>query len=599
MSRKTSKMALLVAVILVSAAGCRQPTTPQEPSTEARLSITVLDSVNGSRLTGPYTITAIDRNGQVISLAADSNPAVIGLTKGRTYDITVTYAGRAQDRHERFYASDASMSDCYILQGLGNSSFAVESPVIESFAYTSSTDPTSSAAYWTEIEADAIMDFSAITGFKVVTTSKASVDDTSWSGSFLLGIDRSPSYFSGQPFCTSSEGFDAATEIFTTTGIFKYSGNLTKGTHKLCLVGYDRTNNRVQRVVSVNSSVALQGGDSLVADFIVGLTPELSIYGVSRSLFSMAPGGNSSERTPKALTALSTGSVSYQALLRFSVKDADSTNGNDVPIRGFRIYRSADGGSSFNLIGTKTYDSPWTGTSGVHVFYDADSTLAEGMDYSYRVTVFTDDEHSLTSSSTKALHFLPAFTVSLVSPSNKSSSIDASNLPDFSFRISTPGLFGPGLADYYYFAPVIRDKTGRMAFNAACAYDIADGDLFYLCQGPDFNWYYASIRDHLKLEPSDYIVVTPGSGLVTLKPAFFTDARLASNINYATYATLVLKTGVTYEWDLFGEYLGDASDNVASFFSEGRVEEGRSLSYADVYQSGQDSTNGWFSFTVK
>ncbi|MCE1207425.1 MAG: hypothetical protein LWX00_08485, partial [Spirochaetia bacterium] len=143
------------------------------------------------------------------------------------------------------------------------------------------------------------------------------------------------------------------------------------------------------------------------------------------------------------------------------------------------------------------------------------------------------------------------------------------------------------LSDRYYFSPVIRKADGTYAYVGYFYYRFSDSRLAFEYPG-NGNWYLYSAAD-----TADFVSFDPITGEVSLSPDLF-----SSDTNFATGADMVLESGVTYYWDMFGSYSGSASTNTASYFYKAGT-NCTSRSYADVYQNGQQTLNGWFSFTVE
>lgn len=561
----------------------------------ANCTATVLSSVAGSTLDVEGATLAIYRDSLLVyRTRLYSNPQPLWLAEGTTYTVKANATGRAQDTREDIVGA-AGMNIDLVCQPLETTSFPVESPIFESFWYTTAANPTASDAPWNAIASGSWIDFSKVTYLKVVISASTTVASTAWSGEgVLLGIDDVPSFYTlGATTMAADPGYstsswDPTTSYLTATSYFDITGiDLTSGSHSLDFVMYDRSNNRSQRDISVvNSEAANTSGADLSADVFVGLAVNYKIYGTNLDyLFSITP-------SPRSIGGLESGPIYYRSAVSFKLMTAAS-GGANVPILGFKVFRSDDLGSTWKFLDTVNYGAPSTGVSGTHSYYDIDSALGLGTDYRYKVVAFTDDAHVKESAATNAMHFLPPFTASLATPTDRKTVDISSSYPDFTFTISAPGLLDPAVSDYYYFAPVIREKTGTIVYRARCIYRLATGDLLF---------YYGSnaysVTNSLGLDPANYIAVDPASGTITLKAAFFTDPNLASYMNSATYAALELRSGVTYEWDLFGTYTGSASTNVASYFYKAGSGV-TSYSYADCYSNGQQTLNGWYVFTVR
>ena len=416
------------------------------------------------------------------------------------------------------------------------------------------------------------------------------MEPTSWSGpGIVLGVDQLPGTFSSVAATATSSSYDLDTDLFSATALFENTTpSILPGSHILSVVIYDRSNNRVERNVTVKATAAATVGTDLSADFIQSLTADFRIYGVSREYFSK---GASTD----AMRTTATGPVSCRTQITFKVQDAD-TAGNAVPILGFKVERSSDNGSTWAVAGTTTYTTASTGSSGTHTFYDTDSFLNQDASYLYRVTAFTDDTHTLAATTGSDIKFLPAFTASLVGPTNKGTVSATAGTPDLSYTISDPSLWGSAVSSLYYFAPLIRDRSGNIVFYGEFLCNFAgtsDATMLYF----KYQSSYASVVGNFGGALSDYITFDPATGSVTLKSALFFDYT-----NWATGTMPTYAAGVTYEWDIFGNcldpnHLGGSQYMTASWFQKNGT-NAVSKSYADVYQNGQETLNGWFSFTA-
>ena len=549
---------------------------------KANASVEVLDSVNGSKVAIGGTIYVYSSGSLLYSVALAANPQPVWLGADSVYTVKATPTGRAQSSKEDIVGAD-DLKLTMISQRLDQSSFPAESPTINSLAYTTSAAPADPSTLWTTIASGDTIDFSTITYVRLIASGKSEMDETSWAGfGMMLGIDQVPSTFSGYfpDASLSSSTYDSTSGLFTGTAIFNCSGlSITSGSHVLSIVIYDRTNNRVERNLTVTNSLANTSGSDISADYFQSLTADLRIYGVSREYFGK-------EASSDGLAALSSGSISYRAAVSFMFQTA-AGGGSAVPILGFKVFRSEDAGLTWTNIGAVNYGGLSTGSGAVHTFYDTDSQLTTGVAYQYKITVFTDDVHLKESSPTSSVQFLPPFTASLSGPANKTKVLDASNLPAFEFTISDPSLWDASLSDRFYFAPVIRKADGTVVYWGYLSYRFSDSTLgFYWRANSN---YYAFDA----VSTAGLISFDAATGKVSLDPSLFNFYT-----NYATGADLALESGVTYYWDIFGNYTGNTSTNTASYFQKSGIGY-ITRSFADVYQNGQQTLNGWYSFTVQ
>ena len=147
--------------------------------------------------------------------------------------------------------------------------------------------------------------------------------------------------------------------------------------------------------------------------------------------------------------------------------------------------------------------------------------------------------------------------------------------------------------------PAIRKKTGETIYCGMYMYDIkSDGLSYWDIQ--DSNW--KEIIRTAEETLSDYFAFDKQKGEITLKPA-----ALIANANLYAAGAPVLSAGVTYEWDIFGNWSGGYDPGNSEyvdppcFFKEdtaidslGRRIYSESYSFSDSYEDGMDALNGWF-----
>jgi len=548
---------------------------------KANATVEVLDSVNGSLISPGGTIYVYSGGSPLYSIPFASNPQPVWLGPAAVYTVKASPTGRAQSSKENVTGAD-DLKLTMICQRLDQNTFPAESPTIDSISYTTSATPPDSSTVWTPVDSGATIDFSTVTYIKVVGSGRSEIDNTSWAGfGILMGFDQVPSLFSGlapDPSLCSSN-YDAAKDIFEGTAVFDIRGaTITSGEHLISFVIYDRANNRTERTLRVTNSKANTSGEDISSFYFQSLLADFRIYGVTREYFGKQGG-------TEGLTPLPTGPISYRAALSFKFQTS-SSGGSAVPILGFKVFRSEDLGFTWTQVGAVNYGFLSTGSGGTHTFYDTDSQLTTGVSYEYKIVVFTDDIHTKESAVMGPVWFLPPFTASLSEPANKSTAIDAANLPDFKFIISDTRLWSQSLSDRFYFSPVIRKADGSYAYAGYFYYDFKTDLLGYY--DTSVGWSYMSATD-----TANYLHFDSATGTVSINPGLF-----SSHTNNATGTDLALESGVTYYWDIFGNYTGSASTNTAAYFHKAG-NNCISRSYADVYQNGQQTLNGWFSFTVQ
>jgi len=252
-----------------------------------------------------------------------------------------------------------------------------------------------------------------------------------------------------------------------------------------------------------------------------------------------------------------------------------------VAILGYTVSRQADDGPWITLE-TVNYGTPGYGDNGVHTYNDLDPRLTEGVTYRYQIKAFSDATHSITAATAEALPVLPAFTASLATPA-KGSVVDlnSENLV-LAAQLSAGNPLEDSDAQYLYFAPLVRERTGSIVFYQELRVNLVDEQIDYWSSGE--GW--------VGLDDLDGTF-----GLAGYDP----DNRTVW-INLSQFAGDGLwQPGITYEWDFFGAWnggdLGSSSD-MTSMNATYENDDGLAISYADSYQAGQDTLNGWYTFTV-
>jgi len=582
--RSATLLAACVACLAFS--GCPSETAPFISSAAMTpVTITALDSIDGTYLGSGFSITAKNSAGTTSQFTAGSNPCTILVNSNDTYSFAVTSSGRAQDCHENIAVGTSPVSGTYFCEALGQSNFAVESPSIKSISYTKDADPTSAGAVYTEISEGSSIALPSLTAFKVITLSKASVVNTSWSGFAGIGLDHASTSYQHLSYSARSESYDSTTGYFTTTLLFLPTlSSVTFGSHSLDVVAYDRTNNRVERTISIVNPTPYTGGADIGGASFSDLKAEFGIYGTSNAVFSASPKG-----------LKYSGSGSYEVLVGFKLLNG-TTN---VPIIGVKLYRSSNGGSSWSLAAAANYGTVSTGDNGTHYLYDMDSSLSLGVSYMYKVIAFTDDVHTKESAPTPAAAFLPVFTSSLVSPVNRETSFDTSS-GSFVYSISDPSLWNSSLSGSYHFAFCIKNSTGFVYYGQFC-YDLGTQTLYYYNSA---NNNFESITA-LGLTSAACIDFDSANGRITLKHALLNNAKT----NALDSKAPVFSSGVTYYWDIFGEMIrqgtiGSSATMTSQYFEKDLADTANgtsavSKSSADTYANGQDTLNGWFIFTAQ
>ncbi|HEY9054106.1 MAG TPA: cadherin-like beta sandwich domain-containing protein, partial [Rectinemataceae bacterium] len=420
----------------------------------------VIDSVGGSYLSQTVSYKVYAGGSLVYSVdRGSSKDQPLYFASGTAYKVVAGADGRAASSKDNFRYSEGDGDITLVCQKHEQSTFPAEAPSIVSFAYTTTDlDVDNLAALqdagvtWTELSEGANLNASTMTIVRAVVTAKAEVDPTSWAGQgIMFGIDELPGFFGGYYPQNTDSTYTEATDTFRAEAYIDLGGMyIDNGEHVVSLVVYDRSGNRSQRDVKVNvaAGVGSTTKDLSVGHYIDGLRVVSRTYGVSRQYYSKRLGMD-------ALDPGASGPATCRVTLTFGLyDDADE----DETFLGFRVYRSADGGSSFKWIGTVNYGgwrAGWKG-DGVHTYYDLDPDLEAGRCYVYKVTAFSDGNpaHDFSDISAPVVITSP-YTVRLDSPAD-GSIVAGNSVPTLKYSLSDTALWNPDKSTGFCFAPAIR-----------------------------------------------------------------------------------------------------------------------------------------------
>jgi hypothetical protein len=242
-----------VTVLVFFVAACSSPTPASTSSTSAATTVIVLDSLNGSPVSGA-TITVTDSSGSVVHTDIAGSTGTIDsftLTTGSSYEITATKSGLAASAMQDYIAANGTTVALYCHM-IGINGISATPPTVEYIKYS-----TDEGLTWTELS-----DGVTVSGpFEIETSvlGVVAVKATSWSG-FGIGIDldQMPTDTNGYNMSSSSlvstisdAVLDSTTGEYRTIDLFSLSGlTFLSGSHTLELVAYDVANNRVEKRVS-------------------------------------------------------------------------------------------------------------------------------------------------------------------------------------------------------------------------------------------------------------------------------------------------------------------------------------------------------------
>nr|HPG87987.1 hypothetical protein [Spirochaetales bacterium] len=259
--------------------------------------------------------------------------------------------------------------------------------------------------------------------------------------------------------------------------------------------------------------------------------------------------------------------------------------GQDIAINGYEVWRSANGGD-YERIARYYYD---TATSGTHTYYDVDPSLELGVMYSYKVRAYCGNAISAFSDVAQA-QFVKSFRTSLDAAYNEDwgssspgSGVISTKAVNLEFAVSDSSILSTSspIADEFGFLMVIKEKNGQFLAYLDFLYDITNRlgngtGKFYYRSVNGSTWYSAG--NAVQKYDQVYIDIYSGSFGISHNP------------------------GVTYEWNIYGRYLGGGnfaqSPNMSPSYLKKYFTNGEAVSYSDIYQNGNDTSNGWYSYTI-
>lgn len=587
MKRLRLLLALLPVVGFLS--GCQPPVVPEDPAV-CSVSLTVVESVNGTALSGS-TLTVYDSSGSKVgeSVTSDaSGAATISLTPDAQYTIVAEKADYAQSSLVFTAPGEDESADYVVVEPLLG--MVTRDAVAPAFSRVS-VSHSASLDDLAEVQAGSALTTEGETFLVVRVDGENAIDATAWSGNGVsIGIDIAPSVFN--EFLASAKSEVTPEDDAYAYGyeyVFDLSGyEYAAGDHELVIVAYDVANNRAELRLPI--TIAAVTGEE-VADLsglaISNLLVDLRSYGVSREYFSKD--GSSTD----AMTQVAGANVSYRGALSFTLLKDDLKTAQ--AIRGFRVLRSTDG-VTYSLVGTQNYGFLYAPSKGVHSYFDADSKLKPGVLYYYKVVAFSSADSSVTSNVAKALVYAP-YTATLVSPAlGADVAVDEATEvgPAFSFSISDTSLWDAAKSDYFYFSIYVRQKAGALSYYGNFRYVFATSS-FQFRYGAS-TWY--NFEDAYGGANGDFMSYAAG---VISAPSFLT---FLGYTNYATAAAADWQEGTTYEWDVITAY--DATNgHTPAYFSkvhyadDGTTAIGTTKTYADAISTGGSTTNGALEFTAE
>ncbi len=522
--------------------------TSEEETKGIRCTLTVLDSVGGSRISEPTELSVYDPAGKKLySQKVVDGKAALPLLQNKSY--TFKLAGKRNKLAASAVENYRFKSDKAVEIVMFQRTPQKEAPTIAPTVLT------------VQLNGGILQDggiFSAGVGKMLSVTMntpsraiRSSPQNRNFGCAFAIGTVPSA--------LNNIAATDTACERLE-DGSWRCTANFkldtlepTNETADLIIVAYDVAGNRIERHINDVS-------------FQQNYPAQYNMNGVKIENFSVEIA-----RHPQTLGLFQAGmekqegrSTSVEAKLLFRVKRYDT----NLAIRGFDIFRrqqkaGQQAGQNWVLVGRKKYNGEFAGITkvpqgneqylGTHEGYDTDPTLTEGVTYEYKVKIYTDSTQSLESPIATA-RILSAFTIHLESPTDNSAvkQSDTENL-EFSFKISNPSVIKA--ADYFTFGLLISEKSANstVVFAGKARIMLKEKD-------PQRKLYFLYLN---KYHPLDYLqekkvipknitadsllTLDEATGTVTLKKTFLRTKvfNMAKNAEEVAF-----RTGLTYNWDI-------------------------------------------------
>lgn len=548
----------------------------QTPKKGVAVTVNVLDSVGGVPIT-ESTVLTVYKVGASRSLYDQvrivNGSALLYLPKNQRYDFNLSGAenGRAASVIENYWIRTADMQTVTMIQRMIQKGAQPEAPSIQSV--TLNGQPFEDGSVWSSAVGQTMK-------LEIVFTSRSrAIQAIPDNGNFgcAVGIGTSPSSHNNiatvSPVC--KRDIDGSWKCTANFSFDKIS--FPNEFNNFVITAYDVAGNRVERHInSIEFQERRPGLKTIEGASIRGFRVEMHRYPHSLKLFNNP--GQSGTR-PFGVTAHNGESTTSEVLLWFQIKDLAS---QDLPIRGFYIYRRIQGQAEWTLVGRQQYAADYTGEQdyrypsyiGFHLGYDTDPSLEEGVTYEYKVRPFIDGSHYL-DSPTATARLLPASTIELINPADngvvKKSELD--NL-SFSFKITNPALWDNRLADAFSFGLLITEKASTenvvFAGKVSVALKATAGNrlkLQYAVSGNPKEYSFKELQERGFISGSavedDFISYR--NGIVTIHPRYLKTAAF----NHPLFKDAKFTTGCTYGWDIldWGEDAKNISDNEPAAFT--------------------------------
>ncbi|EEV19337.1 dentilisin complex subunit PrcA [Treponema vincentii] len=573
----------------------------QTRKNQATVIVNVLDSVGGVPITEPAALT-VYKVGTERSLYSQvqviNGTAQLSLQKNERYDFSLsgTENGRAASAIENYWIRSADIQTVTMIQRMIQKGARPEAPSIQSVTLNGKSFE--DGGVWAGA-AGQTMKLQIV--FKAPSRAiQARSTDTNFG--CAIGVGTAPSFYnniaSASPDCErNADGSWKCTANFALQKI-----SFPDEFNNFIITAYDVAGNRVERHInSIQFKERRPALKTIEGASIQEFRVEMRRYPHSLKIFNTQ---QQSELRPRSISPHNGESTSYEVLLWFQIKDLAS---QDLPIRGFDIYRRVQGQSAWTLVGRKQYAADYTGEQdsqystymGFHNGYDTDPSLEEGVTYEYKVEPFTDGTHRLVSPTATA-RLLPASTIELINPADngvvKKSELDKLS---FSFRITNPAIWDNRLADSFMFGLLVTDKTSseNVIFAGKISVYLKRSagrrlGLQYAVSGNPKEYSFAELqeRGYIPADATEDDFISYSNGIVTIKPRYLTTA----GFNHPLFRDAAFKTGYTYSWDIldWGKDAKEILDNEPAEFTavwQSKDIEGHEIPYPTEPLSSSES----------
>ena len=583
----TATLCCIGALVCLFAACPTGQTQPQQKP--ATVTVNVLDSSGGVSITERTMLTVYNAGTTTSAcepVTVTNGTAQLSLLKGQRYDFSLsgTENGRAASVIENYWVRNTDVQTVTMIQRKIQTGAQPKAPSIQSV--TLNGQPFEDGGVWAGAPGQT-MRLQII--FKSPSRAiQARPTDTNFG--CAVDIGTSPSFHNNiasvSPVCErDTDGSWKCTANFAFDRI-----SFPDEFNNFIITAYDVSGNRVERHInSIEFKERRPGLKTIEGATIQGFRVEMHRYPHSLNLFN-----THKQIRPLGIAPHNGESNTYEVLLWFQIKDIAS---QDLPIRGFYIYRRKQGQTEWALVGRKQYaadyngeqDSRYPSYMGFHLGYDTDPSLEEDVTYEYKVAPFIDGSHRIESPIATA-RLLPASTLQLITPVDNGvvKKSELNNL-SFSFKITNPAIWDNQLADAFTFGLLITEKTSseNVIFAGKVSVYLKEAagkrlKLQYAISGDPKEHRFTELQDRGFIPPDvvEDDLISYSNGIITIHPRYLKTPEF----NHPLFKDATFNTGCTYGWDIldWGKDAKDILDNEPAAFTavwESKDPSGHTIPY--------------------